>query len=176
MIEMDYRLRKFRIDDAESLSRYANNFNVSRYLTDAFPYPYTIEDAREFILKLANDPGLTIFAIEVNNEASGAIGVHPQSDIHRKNAELGYWLAEPYWGYGIVTRAVQEIVEIAFEKHNINRIFARPFSNNPASQRVLEKAGFNLEGRFSRTLIKNNEYLDELIYGKCRNQVVLTIK
>lgn len=162
---MEYRLRELKIEDAESIAKYANNYNISRFLTDAFPFPYGIEDARIFITKIAADPEVTILTIEVNGEAAGAIGIHPQSDIHRKNAELGYWLAEPYWGHGIVTRAIREIVELAFKKYTINRIFARPFSNNPASQRVLEKAGFSLEGRFSRTLIKNGEYLDELIYA-----------
>lgn len=165
-IYMDYKLRKFEETDVESLVRHANNYKIARFLTDGFPYPYTDEHAKAFIAN-ANDeksPNL-IFAIEVNGEAAGAVGVHPQSDIHRKNAEMGYWLAEPYWGHGIVTRVVKEVVQIAFEKFNINRVFARPFSSNPASQRVLEKAGFRLEGRFEKTLIKNGEYLDELIYA-----------
>jgi [ribosomal protein S5]-alanine N-acetyltransferase len=163
---MDYRLREFSEADTESLVRYANNYKVARFLTDGFPYPYTEEHARSFISNANSEksPNL-IFAIEVNGEAAGAIGVHPQSDIHRKNAEMGYWLAEPYWGHGIVTRAVREMVAIAFERFDINRIFARPFSSNPASQKVLEKAGFRLEGRFEKTLIKNGEYLDELVYA-----------
>ncbi|MDX9928782.1 MAG: GNAT family protein [Bacteroidales bacterium] len=162
---MDYRLRKLVPGDAASMARYANNRNVARYLTDEFPHPYTEEDARIFIERVMKSDSLLIRTIEVNGEASGAIGVHPQSDVHRRNAEMGYWLAEDYWGRGIVTRAIGEMVDMAFGELDIDRIFARPFSNNPRSQRVLEKTGFILEGRFEKTLIKNGEYLDELIYA-----------
>jgi len=162
---MEYRLRELRIDDAVSIAKYANNRNVSKFLTDAFPYPYTIENGLDFIARSAENDNALILAIEINGEVAGCIGVHRQSDIHRKNAELGYWLAEKYWGKGIVTGAILQIVDQAFEKFDINRIFARPFNTNPGSKRVLEKAGFKLEGRFEKTLIKDGEYLDELIYA-----------
>ena len=80
-----------------------------------------------------------LFAIDVNGEAVGGIGLHPQTDIHRKNAELGYWLAEPFWGKGIVSKAILEIIEFGFKTYDIDRIFARPFGTNAASQKVLEK-------------------------------------
>ena len=89
----------------------------------------------------------------------------PQADVHRKNAELGYWLAEPYWGQGIITRAITRMVSYGFEHWDIHRIFARPFGTNIASQRALEKAGFVLEARFEKTIFKNGEYLDELVYA-----------
>jgi RimJ/RimL family protein N-acetyltransferase len=95
--------------------------------------------------------------------------LHPQADIHKKNAELGYWLAEPYWGKGIVSNAVKEIVTYGFENFDIDRIFARPFGTNIGSQKVLEKAGFILEGTFKNTLYKNGVYLDELIYAVRKN-------
>ncbi|MDV7400217.1 GNAT family protein, partial [Arthrospira platensis SPKY1] len=75
------------------------------------------------------------------------------------------WLAEPFWGRGIVTEAIKQVVDFAFNTYDINRIFARPFGTNIASQRVLEKAGFTLEARLEKTLYKNGEYLDELIYS-----------
>ncbi len=162
---MDYKLREWRIEDAKAVAHYANNINVAKFLTDAFPHPYTEEDGRDFITKALTDNEMTVMAIEIEGEPAGGIGIHPQQDIYRRNAELGYWLAEKYWGRGIMTKAVREMVEIAFRKYDIDRIFARPFSNNPGSQRVLEKAGFRLEGRFEKTLIKNDEYLDELIYA-----------
>jgi len=162
---MDFRLRELRIDDAASIAKYANNRNVSKFLTDAFPYPYTIENGLGFITHTLNNPDVLILVIEVNGEAAGCIGVHPQTDIHRRNAELGYWLAEKYWGKGIVSKAVAEIVKMAFDKFDIDRIFARPFDTNPASKRILEKAGFTLEAKFEKVLIKDGELLDELIYG-----------
>lgn len=162
---MDYRLREWRIEDAATVARYANNINVARFLTDAFPHPYTEENGLDFITMALSNNEMTLMAIEIEGEPAGGIGIHPQKDIHRRNAELGYWLAEKYWGKGIMTLAVKEMIGIGFGRYDIDRIFARPFSNNPGSQRVLEKAGFRLEGRFERTLVKNGEYLDELIYA-----------
>jgi [ribosomal protein S5]-alanine N-acetyltransferase len=163
--DMDFKLRPFKPTDAKSLVKYANNWNVAKFLTDKFPYPYTAKDAKAFILFAIKDKPVHLFAIEVNGETAGGIGIHPQTDIHCKNAELGYWLAEPYWGNGIVTRAVKEMVVFAFNTYDITRVFARPFGTNKASQRVLEKAGFLLEGRFEKTLFKKGEYLDELVYA-----------
>ncbi|MCC6384482.1 MAG: GNAT family N-acetyltransferase, partial [Bacteroidia bacterium] len=113
---------------------------------------------------IADNP-VHIFAIEVNNEAVGGIGIHPQSDIFFKNAELGYWLAEQYWGRGIISNAVKQMVDFTFTTYRIDRIFARPFGTNIASQKVLEKNNFKLEGRFEKVIFKNGEYADELVYG-----------
>jgi len=158
-------LRPWQQTDAESLVKYANNPDIAKNLTDAFPHPYTIENAGHFIKMASEKEPVTVFAIEVNKEAAGGIGLHPQHDIQRKNAELGYWLAETYWGQGIITEAIKKIVDYGFTHLDINRIFARPFGSNFASQRVLEKAGFTLEARFEKTLIKNGIYEDEMIYA-----------
>ena len=163
---MDFKLRPWKIEDVDSLVKYANNFNIAKNLQDRFPHPYTIQDAHDFInMNIAKGEPTEIFAIEVNGEAVGGIGLHPQGDIHAKNAEMGYWLAERYWGNGIVPRAIRQMVKYGFEAFEINRIFARPFGTNLASQRVLEKAGFVLEARFEKILFKNGEYLDELVYA-----------
>ena len=161
----DFRLRPWTLEDVEDLTEYANNLKVAQNLTDAFPHPYAIEDAYRFIKMCMELDPPTIMAIEIEGRASGGIGIHPQTDIHRLNAELGYWLAEPYWGQGIMTKAISQMVDYAFRTLEINRIFARPFGTNIASQRVLEKTGFILEARFDKTLIKNGILLDELIYA-----------
>lgn len=162
---MEFQLRPFALSDLDTLVRYANNFNIAKNLTDLFPHPYLEEHGRAFIEKtLAADP-VTIFAIATADHIIGAIGLHPQFDIHRKNAELGYWLAEPFWGKGIMPRAIAQMVDFGFKNLDINRIFARPFGSNLASQRVLEKAGFRLEARFEKTLFKNGKYEDDLIYA-----------
>ncbi len=162
---MDFILRVWRKDDLESLVRYANNFNIAKNLTDRYPYPYTPEDGVQFIGAVAALEPPQVFAIEINGEAAGSIGLHPQNDIYSRNAELGYWLAEPFWGQGIVTRAVKEMVEYGFNTWEIDRIFARPFHTNLASQRVLMKAGFIKEAEFSKSLFKNGEYYDELVFA-----------
>lgn len=162
---MEFKLRPFSLSDLDDLVKHANNFNVSKNLTDRFPHPYTAEHGRAFIeMTLASDP-ISVFAITADDRVIGGIGLHPQQDVQRLNAELGYWLAEPYWGKGIMSRAIPQMIEFGFQNLNINRIFARPYGSNLASQRVLEKAGFRLEGRFEKTLIKNGVLEDELIYA-----------
>lgn len=134
-------------------------------MTDQFPHPYTEENGLNFIRFATSEHPIRIFAIAVEDEAVGGIGIHPQKDIHRKNAELGYWLAEPYWGHGIVSAAIQEMLEFAFLHFDINRVFARPFGSNLASQKVLEKNGFVLEAKMEKVLYKKDRYEDEWIYA-----------
>ncbi|MCB9315247.1 MAG: GNAT family N-acetyltransferase [Lewinellaceae bacterium] len=162
---MDFTLRPWSPGDLDNLVHFANNVNIAKFLTNQFPHPYTVEHGRAFIEMASRNTPRNIMAIDINGQASGGIGIHPQADIQCKNAEMGYWLAEPYWGQGIITRAIVQMVEYGFANWDINRIFARPFGTNIGSQRALEKAGFILEGRFEKTLFKNGEYLDEFIYA-----------
>ena len=162
---MEFILRPWKASDINSLIKYANNWNIAKNLTNQFPHPYTIQDGKAFIEYATKDDPIHIFAIEVNQEAVGGIGIHPQSDIFIKNAELGYWLGEPFWGYGIVSKAIKQIIQFGFSAFDIERIFARPYGTNFASQKILEKNNFLLEGRYNNILYKNGEYLDELIYA-----------
>jgi ribosomal-protein-alanine N-acetyltransferase len=146
------KIRPWSITDLNSLVKYANNWNVAKNLTNKFPFPYTKKDGRSFIEYATKNKPITIFAIELDGQAVGGIGIHQKDDIHIKNAELGYWLAEPFWGRGIITKAINEILDYAFNNLDIDRVFARPFGTNTASQRVLEKTGFILEGKFERVL------------------------
>lgn len=164
-MDAPFILRPWQTDDLESLVENANNPNIARFMTDAFPHPYTAESGRSFLAFATQGNPIHIFAIEVDGKAAGGIGIHPQSDIMRKNAELGYWLGEKYWGRGIITRAIPEMLAFAFKTYDITRVYARPFGNNPASARVLEKTGFVLEATIKKNIFKNGELLDELIYG-----------
>jgi RimJ/RimL family protein N-acetyltransferase len=162
---MDFRLRPWSLNDLDSLVSNANNYNIARFLTDGFPHPYTRANGIAFIAIATKDDPIHIFAIEVNGQAVGGIGIHPQSDIMKKNAELGYWLGEDYWGNGIITKAITQMIDFGFKTYDITRIYARPFGTNLASQRVLEKAGFKLEAKIEKNIYKNGEVLDELIYA-----------
>jgi RimJ/RimL family protein N-acetyltransferase len=162
---MNFKLRSWTPLDLDSLVKYANNWNIAKNLTDKFPHPYSKNNGKAFIEFAMKDNPVQIFAIDVNGEAVGGIGIHPQDDIQRKNAELGYWLAEPFWGKGIISKAISEMVDYTFSTFDIDRIFARPYGTNIPSQKVLEKNEFILEGKFEKTLIKNGELLDELIYA-----------
>lgn len=165
----DFKLRPWTINDLDSLVENANNSKIAKFMTDGFPHPYTRENGKAFIEFATKNNPIHIFAIDVNGKAVGGIGIHPQSDIYKKNAELGYWIGEKFWGQGIISKAITQMITFAFTTYDIDRLFARPYGTNIASQRVLEKAGFKLEGRFEKTLIKNGELLDELIYAIRRN-------
>ncbi len=158
-------LRPWTLNDLPALLKYANNPNIAANMTNGFPHPYTKADGLKFIAFANQDEPVHIFAIEVEGEAVGGIGIHPQPDIHCRNAELGYWLAEEHWGKGIISQAIPLMVDHAFKTFDITRVFARPFGRNLASQRVLEKAGFVLEARLKNTIFKNGQFEDELIYA-----------
>lgn len=159
------KLRAWHLNDIESLVKHANNPHIAQFMTNKFPYPYTLETGIAFINFACKDHPIHIFAIDLNGEAIGGIGIHLQEDVFSKNAELGYWLAEPYWGKGFMHSAIQQIIPFAFETYDINRIFARPFGNNIPSQKLLEKNHFILEAKLEKTLFKNGTYLDEYIYA-----------
>lgn len=158
-------LRPWRLSDMEDLAFFANNANIANNMTNKFPHPYLLEHAEAFIqFTQVSDP-VCIFAISCDGRSIGGMGVHLQEDIFAKNAELGYWLAEPYWGKGIVSKLLPELIDFAFKTFDIHRVFARPFSTNKASQRVLEKNNFVLEATLPKTIFKKGIYLDELIYA-----------
>ncbi len=162
---MNFTLRPLSINDLESLMKYADNPKIANNLTNVFPSPYTEESGRWFIDFASSHDPIRIMAIDVAGEFVGAIGIHPKDDIMVKNAELGYWLGEAFWGKGIMTKAILQMVDYGFKTFDINRIYAIPFGSNIGSQKALEKAGFKLEGRFEQTIFKNGRYEDELIYA-----------
>src|SRR5687767_1789213 len=142
-------IRPWLLSDAATLLRYANNRNIWMYLRDSFPHPYTADDAHSFLHRVMSEDPLTTLAIAMPSEAIGCIGLRIGMDIHRKTAELGYWLGGPFWGQGIMSEVVAGFAGYAFEAFDLQRIYAEPFENNAASVRVLDKAGFTWEGRMS---------------------------
>ena len=161
-------IRPWRLDDAQSLARHANNRKVWIALRDIFPHPYTIEDANTFLKSVINSEPVTLFCVEANGAAVGGIGIRIGTDVHRRTAELGYWLGEEFWGGGIMTEAVGAFTDFCFQNFSLRRIYAEPFANNPASARVLEKAGFTFEGRLKNNVVKDGEVLDSLLYARTK--------
>jgi [ribosomal protein S5]-alanine N-acetyltransferase len=161
-----FSLRQWRDGDESSLALNANNRNIWINLRDAFPHPYTLKNAALWI-QLSKD-STTNFAIDVEGYAVGDIGITLQSDLFRRSAEIGFWLGEAYWGRGIMTEAVRDIAEYAFDRFEIERIYAWILEYNTASARVLEKNGFVLEARCRRALTKEDRLFDQLIYAKLR--------
>ena len=162
-------IRDWHFSDAQSLAKHANNRNVWLTLRDRFPHPYGIEDAKEFLARATSEKGQeTFYCIEINGAAVGGIGMIPGEDVYRLSAEFGYWIAEEFWGQGIMSEVVPAFVDYCFEKFSLVRMFAAAYANNPASARVLEKAGFVLEGRLRKNVLKDGQILDSLLYAKTR--------
>ena len=159
-------IRPWRLDDAESLARYANNRKIWLAVRDLFPHPYTIQDAREFLQRTISEGSAMKFCIEIDGVAVAGIGVHPGEDVHRHTATVGYWLGEEFWGRGIMTEAVTVVTDFCFENFPLRRISAEAFANNPASARVLEKAGFTFEGCLKNDVLKDGKLLDSLLYAR----------
>lgn len=161
-------LRSFRAADAASLAHHANDREVWLNLRDMFPHPYTLADAEWFIAQVADEAPVTHFAIDVDGEVIGSVGLQPGSDIERRSAEIGYWLGRAWWGRGIVSAAVIAVTEYAFSDLDLVRIFAVPFVRNPASARVLEKAGYQREGTMRCSAVKDGVILDQYLYAAVR--------
>lgn len=158
-------VRSWKVADAEPLAHHANNYKIWLNLRDAFPHPYTLQHAREFIKSVRNRAPEMTFAIAVNDEVVGSVGFVLRHDVERVSAEIGYWLAEPFWGRGIATEALIAVTDYALATHALTRIYALPFASNAASCRVLEKAGYALEARLRRSAIKNGVVTDQFHYA-----------
>ena len=164
----EYMIRGWVTEDAVPIANYANNKKIWINMLDLFPFPYKYSDAKAFI-KIAKKSGpKSLFAIATSKEAIGGIGLNFQKDVHRYTAEIGYWLAEPFWGHGIMTNAVNRFTHFAFDTLELHRIFATPYIYNKASIRVLEKAGFTNEGRLRANAFKDGKIVDQLIFAKLK--------
>ena len=165
-------LRPWKISDADDLALALNNRRVLDNLRDGLPFPYTPEDAAEFInAMLSADSSRTYaFAVVYDDRAVGSIGAFRQENIHSRTAEMGYYISEAYWGKGIGTSAVKQACEFIFSETDIIRIFAEPFAHNAASCRVLEKAGFSLEGTLKKNAVKNDAVIDMKMYALVKDR------
>jgi ribosomal-protein-alanine N-acetyltransferase len=162
-------IRPWQDSDADALARHANNRNIWINLRDGFHHPYTLEHAHAFLEMVRRQDPVTFFSIATPREAIGGIGISLNQDVHRLTAELGYWLAEPYWGKGIMTETILKFTDYAFARHGLVRIYAEPYAYNAGSFRVLEKAGFVLEGRMRSSVIKDGKITDQLLYARIRD-------
>ena len=167
---MKTKLRKWKMEDAQQLSEMLNNQKILANLRDGLSFPYTIDDAKEYIKAMLDADQDQTFAYAITDEKRviGSIGVFRKDNIHFQTAELGYYIAEPDWGQGHGTRAVKQIGELIFETTDIIRIFAEPFARNLGSCRILEKAGFQLEGILRKNAIKNGQTEDMKLYALVR--------
>lgn len=167
------KIRKWKLSDAKDLAAALSNRKIQDNLRDGLPYPYTEQDGVDYISAMlsADENETFAFAITVDDKAVGSIGVFRQGNIHRQTGELGYYIAEEYWGKGIMTEAVIQTCEYVFEKSDIIRIYAEPFAYNGASCRVLEKAGFQYEGTLRSNAVKNGKVIDMKMYSLLKTEM-----
>lgn len=158
-------LRPLRAQDATSVARHANDREIWLNLRDLFPHPYSPGDAKAYIAHVAKQSPPTSFGIIVDGMAVGSISLKLGQDIERVNAEIGYWLGRSCWGRGIITDAIRMATGYAFSTLALRRVFAVPFVRNPASHRVLEKAGYAREGHMRHSALKDGELLDQYLYA-----------
>ena len=132
-------LRPLKAGDGHSLVAGLNNFNVSQW-TARVPFPYGLADAEEFLqLCEGPAPGMQRFAITLNSDVIGVISYKRarEGDV----AELGYWLAEPYWGRGFGREAARAVTDHAFDS-GLDELAAGYRHGNEGSRRILEGLGF----------------------------------
>lgn len=163
-------IREWKRSDAGALAKLLNNKKILDNLRDGLPYPYTESDALDYINScLSSDKNAVFcFAIVFNDNLVGSMGVFRQQNIHRRTAEIGYYVGEKFWGNGIATNAVKLVTDYVFENTDIVRIFAEPFADNTASCRVLEKSGFVFEGVLRNNAFKNGKIRDMIMYSLVR--------
>lgn len=164
---MECKIRHWKIEDAQHLAEALNNKKILDNLRDGIPFPYTTQDAKEYITAMLNADKETtyVFAITADEKVIGSIGAFRQANIHSRTAEIGYYIAEPYWGKGIGTGAVKQLCEYIFQNTDIIRIFAEPFAHNTGSCRILEKCGFSCEGTLRKNAVKNDVVVDMKMYS-----------
>lgn len=164
-------LRPLAPADAEILAQLANNKKIWERVRDHFPSPYTLQDARDFIERKADEvPACTFAIINPKEKLCGVISLVPQEDVYRRSAEIGYWIGEPFWGKGLATQAISLMTRYGFRELQFKRIFAAVFDFNLASMRALEKNGYQKEGIFRKALVKNDQICDEHRYAKLKKE------
>jgi ribosomal-protein-alanine N-acetyltransferase len=163
-------LRRWRLQDCRRLAELANNRKIWLNVRDRFPHPYGVEEAKAWIEHCAGEQEpVSQFAIEAEGLLVGGVGFEALSDVNRIGAEIGYWIGEPYWGRGIATAALDEASRRAFAGFAFERLQAMVFEWNGASMRVLEKAGYHLEGCLRRSVVKDGRVIDSVIYARLRS-------
>lgn len=163
-------LRPWRYEDREALVRHANDRDLWLNVRDGFPHPYTGSDADGWLARAAGDPPPPWnFAIEVDGEAAGSAVLTLRENIERGSAEIGYWIGAAHRGRGITTAAVRALTAAALGEGGLIRVQAHVFSTNPASARVLEKAGYEREGVLRRSGVKDGILIDRMLFAVTRD-------
>lgn len=166
-------MREYVAEDAAALAQQCNNHNISQWMTNGFPHPYTLQDARDWIkhnISIAEQgpPQNFVLVDLTTNSPIGGMGIKPGTDVFAHTAEIGYWLGEEYWGRGIVSEALPAFTQWVWDNREVERLWAGVYEGNAASRRLLEKAGYQYEGRMRGHVRKEEVVRDLHIYGMTR--------
>lgn len=143
--------------------------------TDNIPFPYTEADAdwwidRRIAWTQKHEKEVSFAIRQASGYLIGSVGVNEIEIGQTHCAEIGYWLAKPFWGQGIATDAVRIFIKYAFEELGLVRLFSRVLDFNAGSWRVLEKNGFQLEGILRKHIYRDGRYIDDRIYGLLKQE------
>jgi RimJ/RimL family protein N-acetyltransferase len=163
-------LRSYLPQDAPLLARYASDARVAEHMRETEVREYSVDEAAAWIELVRSQTPESQFSIAADGLIIGGIGLELQTDVYAHSAELSYWIAQPYWGRGFATRAVAALTDHAFARMRLARLYARVFDGNAASQRVLEKCAYEVEGRLRKAVVKDGRYVDQFLYAKLRAQ------
>lgn len=164
VVEDEYKLRRWKIEDAESLAEHLHNKNIWDNCRDSLPFPYTIDHARDFIGRIIERRSVSDYCIEINGCAIGNISFMRGTDVERFSAEVGYWISEKYWNKGITTDALKNAVGHYLSITDVIRLYASVYTFNKPSMRVLKKVGFRLKCSMEKAVFKNGRFVDAFYF------------
>lgn len=167
---LDVTLTPFDGTSPRELANVANDERIARFMADSFPYPYTVDDAADWIDKVRNEDPPHHFAVFTDGVLVGGVGCVPNRGINAGSGEIGWWLNPEWWGRGIATAAVKRFIEYCFDELDLHRVEAGVFRTNPASARVADKCGMVLEGISRDAYCKAGSCIDRLSYGLARSE------
>jgi ribosomal-protein-alanine N-acetyltransferase len=161
------RLRAFTLEDAPGVAKYCGDIDVAR-MTANIPHPYDETMAEDWIAShaeayAAGEAATFALTIRETGELVGAIGIHV--DKPNRAAEFGYWVGKPFWNQGYATEAARAILDFGFGQLRLHRIYARHMMKNPASGRVMQKAGMTFEGILRESIYRWESFEDAAVYS-----------
>ncbi len=160
-------LRPFTLEDAADVQRYAGDIDVAR-MTSSIPHPYEDGMAEEWIsthaAALAAGVSIT-WAVELQEDERLIGAISLKLDRDSEACEMGYWMGKPYWNQGYGTEAAMAVIVYGFESLELHRIYARHYTDNPASGRVMEKAGMQYDGTLRHLTRLDDGWRDTSFYS-----------
>jgi RimJ/RimL family protein N-acetyltransferase len=166
-----FLLRPWRGSDLDALVRHADDEQVSRGVSDRFPFPYSREDGERFLSGKVIDLGDPVFAVEIDGEACGGIGAHAGKGERGQTAEFGYWLGRQHWGRGTMTRVVAAYTPWVMRELRLYRLYATVLAFNIGSAQVLRRNGFMEEGVQRAAVFKRGVLHDLRMFAKVRRSL-----